>query len=172
MKQLIIILLVVCNALLAAVPVLADDATVSVASKGIEASDNQITVRVALPENAVGKRLDRVILEVPVTVGGSAGSAFERFPLVELKQSDGEEPKQTTLLPEGFSGIARFDVTRFVRSWSTADAHPFVLGALSEGNYTTLELGTAGRWTGDTKARLLVKYSTRDGVSARTTGAP
>jgi hypothetical protein len=172
MKSLITVLLALCIVWFASTRVVAADATVNVSSEDVQASGNQITVHVALPGDVVGKRIDRVILEIPITVGTSADSAFIHFPLIELDQSGSEEPKQTALLTEGFDGVAHFDVTRFVQTWSTADAREFVLGALSEGNLTVLELGAAGEWEGGVKARLIVTYSILDGVSATTIGAP
>jgi hypothetical protein len=172
MKQIIAKLVVLGVMLFVSALAIAEDATVNVASEDVQSSDNQITVQVALPEAAIGKRIDKVILEVPISVGASADSAFIRFPLIELSQSGSEEPKQTALLAEGFNDIASFDVTRFVQPWSTTDEHEFVLGALSEANGTVLELGTAAGWDTGVKARLVVKYSSLAGASATTIGAP
>ena len=142
----------------------AETVTVTVSSQGVESADNQMVVSVALPQVVVGKRVDRVVLEVPISLGESTESAFNDFPLIELYEGGSEMPKQTALLDRGFAGSARFDVTRFVRAWSTTDARQFVLGALSESNGTVFTLGaTPARWSNGEKARLIIEYRDRDG---------
>jgi len=146
-------------------PSLARDATVNISTEDVDASDNQLAIAVSLPAGVVGKRINRAVLEVPIAMGESADSLFNEFPLLELYQDGSELPKQTVLLPSGFSGVARFDVTRFVREWSNTDAQGFVLGAVSEANATAFELGTASQWANGIKARLTIEYSNHDGQS-------
>jgi len=145
---------------------LAEEATVDITSDNVMVSDSLLTIAVALPGDAVGKRVDSAVLEIPLTVSESADSAFILFPLVEIRESGSDTPKKTILLTEAFSGVARIDVARFVRAWSTTDEHDFLLGALSEGNATVFELGTQPEWASGVKARLVIRYSSLDGGSA------
>lgn len=144
---------------------LAETATVNVVSQGVQASDALLTVTVALPAEVVGKRISRAVLEVPIALNESEDAIFNEYPLIELFQDGSEAPKQTILLGQGHNGIVRFDVTRFVREWSSTDSREFVLGAVSESNGTAFELGTAGAWPNGAKARLIIKYHDRDGTS-------
>ncbi len=144
----------------------AETATINTAREDVQANDNVIEVLVALPTAIVGKRVDRAILEVALSLGESVDSLYNEFPLVEVSEDGSGLPKQTVLLARNFAGVARFDVTRFVRAWSTTETRQFVLGALSESNGTAIELGpTPAGWAGGQKARLLVEFRDRDGAS-------
>lgn len=146
--------------------VLAKTATINAGGEDVQAANDMIEVSVALPGGVVGKRVDRAILEVALSLGESVDSLYNHFPLVQVSEYASELPKQTVLLARNFAGIARFDVTRFVRAWSTTDAHQFVLGALTEANGTAIELGsTPAGWAGGQKARLVVEFQDRDGTS-------
>jgi hypothetical protein len=166
MQRIILIAATLMVLALPSVGALAKDAMVDVANQDVEATDNRLAIAVALPAGVVGKRIDRAILEVPIAVGESADSRFDEFPLIELFEDGSELPKQTILLASGFDGIARFNVTRFVREWPNSDTREFVLGTVSESNATTFELGTASQWSNGIKARLVIEYSNRDGQSS------
>jgi len=137
----------------------AETTRVDVGNEDVESSERLLTITVALPSGAIGKRIDKAVLEVPVTLVESPDSAFNDFPVLELRENGSEAPKQTVLLEKGFAGIARFDITRLVRGWANTDAHQIMLGALAESNGTTFGLGEAAQWSVGTKARLIVDCS-------------
>ncbi len=143
----------------------ADTASVDIISENVQMDGNIMTITAALPAEAVGKRIGRAILEVPVSLNESEDDDFNALPVLELYEGGSETPKQTVLLEPGYDGIARIDVTRFVRDWPNTDSRQFILGAVSEENATAFELGTAAGWTNGTKARLTVQFSDRDGTS-------
>lgn len=143
----------------------AETASVDISSGDVENVESVLTIATALPAGAVGKRISRAVLEVAIVLGESENAAFNEFPVVELYERGSETPKQTTVLEAGLNGIARFDVTRFVRDWANTDARAFVVGAVSEDNDTVLELGSVGAWLNGTKARLIIEYHDRDGTS-------
>jgi hypothetical protein len=158
-------LTVLLGGLFVASSALADTATFDVISENVQAADNVLTITVALPAEAVGMRISRAILEVPVSLNESANEGFNELPVLELYEEGSESPKQTILLEAEHDGIARIDVTRFVREWANTASRDFVLGAVSESNGTALDLGTAAGWPNGTKARLMVTFSDRDGAS-------
>lgn len=151
--------------MLIASSVVAETATINIDSGDVESVESVLTIEAALPVDAVGKRISRAILEVAIVLGESGNSVFNELPVVELYEDGSEMPKQSTLLDPGLNGVARFDVTRFVREWANTDARAFVLGAMSEDNDTVLEVGTVGSWPNGTKARLIIEYLDRDGTS-------
>lgn len=151
--------------LLVAVSASAETETLNIGSGDVANASSVLTIETALPAGAVGKRISRAMLEVAIVVGESENAAFNEFPVVELYEDGSETPKQTALLNAGLSGVARFDVTRFVRDWANTDARAFVVGAVSEDNDTVLAVGSVGAWPNGTKARLIIEYHDRDGTS-------
>lgn len=145
----------------------AESTRVDVAGEDIKSSGRFLTITAVLPSGVVGKRIDRAVLEVPITLVESEDSAFNDFPLLELRENGTDGAKQTFLMEKGFVGIARFDVTRLVRGWNSTRTHAIVLGALAESNGTVFALGQAAQWSGGTKARLVVDYSMLGGESVR-----
>lgn len=144
---------------------LAETETVDIGSGDVANVVSVLTIDTALPAAAVGKRISRAILEVAIVLGESENAAFNVLPVVELYEDGNETPKQTTLLEPGLNGVARFDVTRFVRDWDNTDARAFIVGAVSEDNDTVISVGTVGSWPNGVKARLIVEYLDRDGTS-------
>jgi hypothetical protein len=139
-------------------------AVVNVPAESVTTSDSVLTISVTPPSATIGKRVDRAFLEVVIEIDESANDDFNDFPILELYQEGSEMPKQTLLLSKGHDGVVRVDVTRFVRAWSDDGARTFVLGRVSEDNATAFSLGAGGEW-GSAKARLVVRYSNRDGTS-------
>jgi hypothetical protein len=143
----------------------AETASVDISSGDVESVESVLTIETALPAGAVGKRISRAVLEVAIVLGESENAAFNEFPVVELYEDGSETPKQTAMLETGLNGIARFDVTRFVRDWANTDARTFVVGAVSEDNDTVVQVGSVLSWPNGTKARLIIEYHDRDGTS-------
>ncbi|MCI0452336.1 MAG: hypothetical protein L0Z51_08080 [Candidatus Latescibacteria bacterium] len=141
-----------------------ETAIVNVPAEDVSTSDSVLTISVTPPSATIGKRVDRAFLEVVIEIDESANDDFNDFPILELYQEGSEMPKQTLLLSAGHDGVVRLDVTRFVRGWSGNEARTFVLGRVSEDNATAFSLGTDGPW-GSAKARLVTRYSNRDGTS-------
>lgn len=169
MRGILFILAIILLVAFGSIGALADRATVDLSSEDVEASDDQIAISVALPAGVVGKRVDRAVLEVTIVLGESIDAQFNAFPLLELYEEGSELPKQTLLVASDFSGVARFDVTRFVRAWTTTDTKHFVLGSVSESNGTAVGLASSpGAWASSQKARLVVEYNDRDGTSLAT----
>lgn len=151
--------------LLMAASALAETATIDISGGDVDNVGSVLTIDTALPARAVGKRISRAVLEVAIVLGQSENAVFNELPVFELYEDGSETPGQTTLLEARLDGVARFDVTRFVRDWANTDARAFVVGAISEENDTVFEVGTVGSWPNGTKARLIINYLDRDGTS-------
>lgn len=166
MKGIILAILAVLVGLVLAVTVAADEAVIDLEGDGVVAGNRQVAITVSLPPRLVGSRINRAVLEVPLKIQQGANSTFADFPLIELVEPGSELPKQTELLVTSFDGIARFDITRLVKTWVDASDHELVLGALSEKNGTSMNLRVASEWNSGVKARLIISFSTLTGAGA------
>jgi len=171
MKRIICALLTLAIVVAFSSTVVGEESIILIGDDDVTVGDNQVTIAVVLPASAVGVRINRAVLEVPITLSESAEAAFNDFPLLELAELGSETPKQTILLKAGFDGVARFDITRFAREWSDTDAHELVLGVLSESNETSFDVGTAATWDSGIRARIVLSFSSLDGASATSIGA-